>query len=38
MANFSPVPEGNLLEMKVVITGRRFQPGMKILAWFAKPG
>ena len=32
MANFSPGPERNPLEMKVAITRGRCQPGLQILA------
>ena len=38
MENFSPGSERNLLEMKVAITWKKLQPGLKILAWFQITG
>ena len=38
MENFSPASETNPLKIKLSITWRLFQPGLKILAQFGQTG
>ena len=38
MANFSPASETNPLKIKLLITWRGIQPGLKILARFSQTG